>query len=92
MACETSTSWSEDSILQSVDCSVEGTHFSFHPDVLIVSAGALGTPGLVKMLLAAAGRSGEEAGIGFADHPMGFVGKVKVKKSAAAIFRRLSLV
>jgi choline dehydrogenase-like flavoprotein len=77
--------------LQSVGFSAEGKHFSFQPDVLIVCAGALGTPALVKMILEAAGRLGKEAGIGFADHPMGFVGKVKVKKSVAPIFRRLSL-
>jgi hypothetical protein len=52
----------------------------------------LGTPAIVKEILVAAGHSDEAAGVGLADHPMGFVGKVKVKKSYAEIFRKLSML
>lgn len=59
-------------------------------DIAILCAGALGTPYLVKKILSTNGRSAKVCGTGFIDHPMGFVGKVKVKKGFSAIFHRFS--
>ena len=54
---------------------------SVDSDVVIISAGALGSPLLVKKVLSAINCSTENVGTGLADHPMGFVGKVKIKKT-----------
>jgi hypothetical protein len=59
---------------------------------VIICAGALGTPKLVGKVLSAAGHPIEKSGKGLADHPMGFVGKVKVKEGLARFFQRLSIV
>lgn len=63
---------------------------SVSPDVVIIAAGTLGTPQLVKKVLAAAGRPSKNIGIGLADHPMGFIGKVKIRKELNPIFEKLS--
>ena len=60
-------------------------------DHVILCAGALGTPYLAKKIISAIGKSVEHCGTGFIDHPMAFVGKVKVKKDFSDIFHRLSL-
>jgi hypothetical protein len=61
-----------------------------HADVLIVSAGTLGTPKILQKIVAATGGSVENVGVGFIDHPMGFVGKVKFNKDLGAIIKKLS--
>ncbi len=61
-------------------------------DALVVAAGALGSPLVLGPLLAAAGADPEPLGLGFIDHPMGFVGKVRFKPAAAQGFRQLSML
>jgi hypothetical protein len=67
-----------------------GSRHSVNADVAIVSAGTLGTPAVVEKLLSDAGQSFGGLGAGLADHPMGFVGKVKVRKEFAEVFEKLS--
>ncbi len=67
-----------------------GKKRSVAPDAVILSAGTLGTPLLVKKVLLAAGRAIGNVGSGLADHPMGFIGKVKIKKDLNSIFKELS--
>jgi len=64
---------------------------SIAADVVIVSAGALGTPRVLSKIMAAAGLANGGVGCGFIDHPTGFVGKVKFKKNASDVFRKLSV-
>jgi hypothetical protein len=61
-------------------------------DVVIVAAGALGSPKILSTLMATAGARYESLGTGFIDHPMGFVGKVRFKAEAAEGFRQLSML
>jgi len=59
-------------------------------DIVIIAAGTLGTPGLLQKILKQADFAGEGIGKGFIDHPMGFVGKVKVKNQYSYLFKTLS--
>lgn len=59
-------------------------------DTVIIAAGTLGTPGVVQKIVSVAGLSELSVGNGFIDHPMGFVGKVKIKKNLAPVIRKLS--
>jgi len=77
--------------------SVERVHFtsgsarhSVDTDTVVISGGSLGTPVLVSRVLAALGHSNSTAGQGLMDHPMGFVGKVRVREDIARAFRELS--
>lgn len=63
---------------------------SIAADVVILCAGALGTPGLLNRMMAAANQTNDNVGSGFIDHPTGFVGKVKFKKSISHVFKKLS--
>lgn len=49
-------------------------------DVIIVSAGGLGSPTIVKNMLNSAGLENRNVGHWLIDHPMGFVGKIKISK------------
>lgn len=60
-------------------------------DVCIVAAGAFGSPEIINKVAVAAGRQVPPAGVGFIDHPIGFVGKVKIKKELSHIFDKLSV-
>ena len=69
----------------------DSTLVSIEPDVIIISAGALGSPLLVKKALSATGQEPDHPGTGFIDHPMGFVGKVKFKKEFSEKIKKLCL-
>ncbi len=60
----------------------EGDH-SADADLLVVSAGAFGTPGVLTDVLEPFGIDPGKAGSGVIDHPMGFVGKLRFPKSVA---------
>jgi len=66
--------------IASVNFCVNETQCKVDADEIIISAGALGTPLLVKKVLSAIGCSFGNLGTGFMDHPIGFVGKIKFKK------------
>lgn len=59
-------------------------------DVVVICAGTLGTPRLVERIVSATGSSGQAAGVGLIDHPLGFVGKAKFKPQHCASMRTLS--
>ena len=81
---------SEDKRIKSVNyCSGSKKH-SVNADAVIISAGALGTPLLVKKVISAIGSSCDNVGTGLADHPIGFIGKVKFKKHITKSMNRLS--
>lgn len=61
-------------------------------DNLIISAGALGSPILVKNILSQFGIPSDSVGKGFADHPMGFVGKVKLKKNVNSFLKKFAVL
>ncbi|MGE4580677.1 MAG: GMC oxidoreductase [Desulfuromonadales bacterium] len=73
-----------------VTFSVQGNDHALAPDIVIVAAGAMGTPGVLQKMINAAGLSCHSAGGGFIDHPMGFVGKVRFKKDISSAFKKLS--
>jgi hypothetical protein len=77
--------------LESVAYRVGSEQFSIKPDFVIFCAGALGTPYLVSKLLPREAGSLGEPGRGFIDHPMGFVGKIRVKRELSDLFVKLSL-
>lgn len=76
----------------SLKCTVGSVLHSIPVDCVVLSAGTLGTPMLVQKLLTAAGCSSSGAGVGLADHPLGFVGKLKVKKSYNDAIKQLSVL
>ena len=81
---------SENKRIKSVSyCSGSKKH-SIDADVVIISAGALGTPLLVKKVISAIGSPFDKIGTGLADHPIGFIGKVKFKKHITRSMNRLS--
>lgn len=69
----------------------EGKH-SADADSVIISAGAMGSPKIVQDVLKTLGRPSGSPGVGFIDHPLGFVGKVRFKKEVAGLVKRLSLL
>lgn len=66
--------------------------YTINPDVVVLSAGALGTPLLIRKIFLAGGDSFDQVGTGLADHPMGFVGKIKVKKEFQQQVQQMVLV
>lgn len=73
-----------------INFKAEGKIHSIVPDAVVVAAGALGTPQIVRKILKAADCQCDNIGIGLADHPMGFIGKVKIKRNLNSGFKRLS--
>ena len=82
---------SADKRITSVSYCVGKKRYSVDADVVIISAGTLGSPLLVKKAMSALGYSSLTAGTGLADHPLGFVGKVKVKKKVNRYMKQLSV-
>jgi len=69
--------------------SASRTH-SIIPTFVIVAAGSLGSPGVVRSILDALGKPSDAPGKGLMDHPMGFVGKIRVSPHVRSIFRQFS--
>ncbi len=67
------------------------TKHSMDADVVVVSAGALGTPRILGDILGTTGLINNTIGNGLMDHPTGFVGKVKFEKGTANVIRELSI-
>lgn len=79
-----------DKKITSVNYYVGNKRYSVDADVVIVSSGALGSPSVVKKILSAVVCPTGNVGVGLADHPLGFIGKVKVKKSVNKALKNLS--
>lgn len=77
--------------IKSIRYSAGGIEHRIDPDAVVISAGALGSPGLVRKVLSALGASSDHVGTGFMDHPIGFVGKVKFRRGINELVRILSL-
>jgi hypothetical protein len=78
--------------VRSVSFRTSNTRQSVAADSIIICAGSLGSPLLVRKVLAAVGFSSNKAGTGFMDHPLGFVGKVKFKKHINHLIREFALL
>ncbi|MBC2714612.1 MAG: hypothetical protein HF978_04815 [Desulfobacteraceae bacterium] len=81
---------SVDKKITSVSYYIGKKRYSVDADVVIISAGALGSPLLVKKVMSAINCSAVNVGTGLADHPLGFIGKVKVKKSFNRVMKQFS--
>jgi choline dehydrogenase-like flavoprotein len=66
--------------------------YSLDPAAVVVAAGAMGSPRILRDIIAATGHRFDGLGTGFIDHPLGFVGKVRIRKEAANAVSRLSLI
>lgn len=77
--------------IKTVNYTIDSKEYSVDASVMIVAAGALGSPKILREIIAASGHCFDSLGTGFIDHPMGFVGKVRFKKEAAGLIRQLSM-
>ena len=78
--------------IRTVNYTVGSTAYSLDADVVVLAAGAMGSPKLLRNLLLSSGHPLDGLGTGFIDHPTGFVGKVRFKKEAAGLIGKLSLL
>lgn len=78
--------------IRRVNYKIGAVFFEIDADVVIVAAGALGSPRILEAVIAAAGQRFERLGTGFIDHPMGFVGKVRFKADVSERFRHFSML
>ena len=63
---------------------------SIEADIVVVACGGMGTPNILQKIFGSTGNSTSTAGLGFIDHPAGFVGKVRFKKNISRAFKKLS--
>jgi choline dehydrogenase-like flavoprotein len=78
--------------VQSLTYTIGSNEYTVQPTDVVVAAGAMGTPKILRDLIAESGHRFDSLGTGFIDHPLGFVGKVRVKKAAADVLDRLSIM
>lgn len=77
--------------IKTVTYTIGSKEYFLAPDAVIVSAGAMGSPRILRDIIMASGQRFDDPGAGFIDHPMGFVGKVRFKKDVAGLVRKLSM-
>ncbi len=82
---------SEGRRIKFVNYTINSKEYSIDANVVIVSAGALGSPKILKEIIKTSGHRFDSLGTGFIDHPMGFVGKVRFNKKVAGLIRQLSM-
>lgn len=82
----------EDKRIKNVNYRIGSTEHSVAADAVIVAAGAMGSPKLLRDIIKSSGNNFDNLGTGFIDHPIGFVGKVRFKKEIARLVSKLSLV
>ncbi len=80
-----------DKNITSVSYCAGGQKYAVNSDVIIIAAGTLGSPLLVEQVLATVNCTSSNVGRGLIDHPLGFIGKVKFKKTINREMRLLSL-
>ena len=76
--------------VKTVNYTVNGQKRFTDCDIVIISAGTMGTPKILQKLITAKGATFEKLGVGFIDHPMGFVGKVKFKKEVSSAIKKFT--
>jgi choline dehydrogenase-like flavoprotein len=74
-----------------VDYTVGSEERSVDANAVVVAAGAMGSPKILRDIIGASGEEFDGLGAGFIDHPLGFVGKVRFKKDATAAIDQLSM-
>jgi choline dehydrogenase-like flavoprotein len=77
--------------IRSVHFTIDGKEQSVQASAVIVAAGSMGSPKILKDIITASGTAITPPGTGFIDHPLGFVGKVRFKKEVSGAIDRLSL-
>ena len=80
-----------DGCVQKIRYSIGRQQYSIAPDIVVVAAGAFGTPGILRKIILSTGNRFSSLGAGLIDHPVGFVGKVRFRKEYARIFARMSI-
>ncbi|GEM_PF-1560483 len=75
--------------IKAVTYTANGRQDSVAADIVVISAGGMGTPGVLQKIIDATGNSYGDVGLGFIDHPMGFVGKVRFKKDVSKVIKNL---
>lgn len=78
--------------IKTVNYTIASKEYSVDADVVIVAAGAMGSPKILRDIIMSSGNRFDSLGTGFIDHPIGFVGKVRFKKEVAGVIRQLSLL
>jgi hypothetical protein len=78
--------------IKTVNYTIASKEYSVDADVVIVAAGAMGSPKILNEIIKSSGNRFDRLGTGFIDHPLGFVGKVRFKKETAGLIRQLSLL
>jgi hypothetical protein len=78
--------------IKTVNYTIASKEYSVDADVVIVAAGAMGSPKILRDIIKSSGDRFDSLGTGFIDHPIGFVGKVRFKKEAAGLIKQLSLL
>jgi GMC oxidoreductase len=78
--------------IKTVNYTIAAKEHSVEVDVVIVSAGAMGSPKILRDIIKTSGHRFDGLGTGFIDHPIGFVGKVRFKKDVAGAIKKLSLL
>jgi len=78
--------------VKTVNYTINSIEYSIDASIVIVAAGAMGSPKILRDLLKASGHGFDSLGTGFIDHPMGFVGKVRFKKEVAGLIRQLAML
>ncbi len=76
----------------SVTFSVDGQSNSIDCDLLIVSSGAFGSPGVVRRVLQSVASDRKVPEKGLIDHPMGFLGKFEFDKHTAKFAEKFSIL
>ena len=76
--------------VKTVNYTVAGKKRTVDADIVIVCAGTLGTPKIVQQLISAKGLNFQNVGLGFIDHPMGFVGKARFSNDLSVVIKKLS--
>ena len=74
-----------------VHYAIESREHSVDPSAVIVAAGAMGSPKILRDIIRACGETFDGLGEGFIDHPLGFVGKVRFKRDTTDAINELSM-
>lgn len=82
----------EDKRIKKVYFTTGAEEHTVEVDSVVIAAGAMGSPKILQGIITALGERFDSVGTGFIDHPIGFVGKVRFKKSVNELIKKLSLL
>ncbi|WP_272657524.1 GMC oxidoreductase [Providencia sp. PROV118] len=75
---------------KSIDIEYKNKKINLPLDLLIICCGGINSPKIVMQIMEKNNYTVENIGKNFIDHPMGFLGKIKVKKEFKKLFKVLS--